>query len=44
MKMNYEGIQNASVWEAAGVKLPKHNWQAMCGETVENPSRTWPPS
>ena len=37
MKLSYEGIQNRQTWEAAGVKLPEHDWRAMCAETAENP-------
>ena len=37
MKLNYNGIQDKAAWEAAGVKLPKHDWKAMCAETAENP-------
>ena len=37
MKLSYNGIQDRAAWEAAGVKLPKHDWKAMCAETTENP-------
>jgi len=37
MQLNYKGIQDAAAWEAAGVKLPKHDWKAMCAETEQNP-------
>ena len=37
MKLNYEGIQDRQAWEKAGVKLPGHDWKAMCAETAENP-------
>ena len=37
MILNYNGIQDRTPWEDAGVKLPKHDWKAMCAETAENP-------
>ena len=37
MQLSYNGIQNRAAWEAAGVRLPKHDWKAMCAETAENP-------
>ena len=37
MKLNYEGLQAREAWEAAGVKLPKHDWKAMVAETEQNP-------
>ena len=37
MKLNYPGICSAAVWEAAGVRMPKHDWPAMRAETKENP-------
>ena len=37
MQLNYKGIQDTAVWEKAGVKLPKHDWKAMCAETEQNP-------
>lgn len=37
MILNYNGLQDCAAWEAAGVKLPKHDWQAMCAETEQNP-------
>ena len=37
MQLNYNGIQDKAAWEKAGVKLPKHDWQAMRAETAENP-------
>ena len=37
MQLNYRGIQDTAVWESAGVKLPKHDWKAMCAETEQNP-------
>ena len=37
MILNYNGIQNRAAWESAGVRLPKHDWKAMCAETAENP-------
>ena len=37
MILNYNGLQYRAAWEAAGVKLPKHDWKAMCAETAENP-------
>ena len=37
MQLNYRGIQDTATWEKAGVKLPKHDWKAMCAETEQNP-------
>ena len=37
MKLSYEGLQAREAWEAAGVKLPKHDWKAMVAETEQNP-------
>ena len=37
MQLNYIGIQDTAAWEKAGVKLPKHDWKAMCAETEQNP-------
>ncbi|MBR1558737.1 MAG: mannitol dehydrogenase family protein [Clostridia bacterium] len=37
MILSNNGIQDKSAWEAAGVKLPRHDWQAMRAETAENP-------
>ncbi len=37
MILNYNGLQDRAAWEAAGVKLPKHDWKAMCAETKQNP-------
>ena len=37
MQLNYKGLQDAAAWEAAGVKLPKHDWKAMVAETEQNP-------
>ncbi len=37
MRLNYSGLQDRAAWEAAGVKLPKHDWKAMCAETEQNP-------
>ena len=37
MILNYEGLRDRAAWEAAGVKLPKHDWKAMVRETEENP-------
>ena len=37
MILNYTGLQDRAAWEAAGVKLPKHDWRAMVAETAENP-------
>lgn len=37
MKLSYEGLQARKDWEAAGVKLPKHDWRAMVAETEQNP-------
>ena len=37
MILSYNGIQDRAAWEAAGVKLPKHDWKAMVAETEQNP-------
>ncbi|MBR1820801.1 MAG: mannitol dehydrogenase family protein [Clostridia bacterium] len=37
MQLNYNGLQDTAAWSRAGVKLPQHDWKAMCAETAENP-------
>lgn len=37
MQLSYKGLMAREDWSAAGVKLPKHDWRAMCAETAENP-------
>ena len=37
MQLNYNGLKDTAAWEKAGVKLPKHDWQAMVAETEQNP-------
>ncbi len=37
MILNYNGLQDREAWEKAGVKLPEHDWKAMCAETEERP-------
>ncbi len=37
MKLSYQGIQDKAAFEAAGIALPKFDWQAMCAETEKNP-------
>lgn len=37
MILSYRGLQAREAWEAADVKLPKHDWKAMCAETAERP-------
>ncbi len=37
MILSYSGLQDRAAWEAAGVRLPKHDWKAMCAETEQNP-------
>ena len=37
MILSYNGLQAREDWEKAGVKLPKHDWKAMCAETEKNP-------
>ncbi len=37
MQLSYNGLQDRAAWEAAGVKLPGHDWKAMCAETEERP-------
>ncbi len=38
MKLSYQGIQDRAAWEAAGVALPKFDWQAMRAETERAPA------
>ena len=38
MQLSYSGLQDRAAWEAAGVKLPKHDWKAMVAETEANPT------
>ena len=37
MILSYTGLQDRAAWEAAGVRLPKHDWKAMVAETEQNP-------
>lgn len=37
MKLSYQGIQDKTAWEQAGIALPKFDWKAMCAETEQNP-------
>ena len=37
MQLNYNGLKDTAAWEKAGVKLPGHDWKAMCAETEKNP-------
>ena len=37
MILNYNGLREREAWENAGVKLPEHDWKAMCAETEERP-------
>ena len=37
MILSYNGLQAREAWEAAGVKLPGHDWKAMVAETERNP-------
>lgn len=37
MKLSYSGLKQRNDWASAGVRLPKHDWKAMCAETDENP-------
>lgn len=39
MQLSYEGIQNKASWEAAGIALPRFDWNAMVDETNRTP--TW---
>lgn len=39
MKMNIAGLRDTAAWEAASVKLPAFDVEAMAAETKENP--TW---
>ncbi len=38
MKLSYQGIQDRTAWEAAGVALPRFDWQAMRAETEKAPA------
>ncbi len=37
MKMNHLSLEQTSLWDAAGVKLPKFDWKKMCETTEEKP-------
>ena len=37
MKLSFQGIQDKSAWEKAGVTLPKYDWEKMCSATEKNP-------
>ena len=37
MFLNHAGLQNPAPWQAAGVKLPGHDWAAMVAETAARP-------
>ncbi len=37
MILSYSGLRDRAAWEKAGVRLPKHDWKAMCAETERNP-------
>ena len=37
MKLSYQGIQDKAAFAAAGIALPKFDWQQMCAETEQNP-------
>ncbi len=37
MQLNYNGLMDRAAWVAAGVRLPKQDWKAMCAETAERP-------
>ena len=37
MKLSYQGIQDKAAFEAAGIALPKFDWQAMCAATEKAP-------
>ncbi|MGN0753125.1 MAG: mannitol dehydrogenase family protein [Aristaeellaceae bacterium] len=37
MKLSYQGIQDRAAYEAAGIKLPGFDWQAMCAATEQAP-------
>ena len=37
MQLNYRGLSDAAGWERAGVRLPKHDWEAMRSETEDKP-------
>ena len=37
MKLSYQGIQDKTAFAAAGIALPKFDWQTMCAETEKAP-------
>ena len=37
MKLSYQGIQDKTAFAAAGIALPKFDWQQMCAETEKAP-------
>ncbi len=37
MKLSYQGIQDKAAFAAAGIALPKFDWQTMCAETEKAP-------
>ena len=37
MQLSYVGLRDRAGWEKIGVKLPKHDWKAMCEETAKAP-------
>ena len=37
MKLSYQGIQDKAAFAAAGIELPKFDWQAMCAATEKAP-------
>ncbi len=37
MKLSYQGIQDRTAFEAAGIALPKYDWKSMCAATEQTP-------
>ena len=37
MKLSYQGIQDKAAFAAAGIELPKFDWQAVCAATEKAP-------
>ena len=37
MQLSYQGIQDRAAFEAAGIELPKYDWQSMCAATEKAP-------
>ena len=37
MKLSYEGLRDTAAWQAAGVALPRYDWEQMAAYTQEHP-------